>query len=94
MLSVSDNQKRWLVFGIALNKILVDQVRPFVEQEVNKEYGNAKTIHAIDTQSTSGRLKHWPNLPPKTVFLKYENINGNDTLPKVHGKYNYSAFDC
>ena len=94
MLSVSDNQKRWVEFGIALNKILIDQIRPFVEQEVSKEYGFAKTSHAIDTQSASARLKHWPNLPPRTVFLKYENVNGNDTLPKVHGKYNYSAFDC
>ena len=91
MLSVSDNQKRWVVFGIALNEILIDQIRPFVEQEVSKEYVVAKTSHAIDTQSTSARLKHWP---PGTVVLKYENINGNDTLPKVHGKYNYSAFDC
>lgn len=55
---------------------------------MNKEYGKLKLSHGIDAQSTSGRLKHWPS------FLKYENINGNDTLPKVHGKYNYPVFDC
>ena len=88
LLSVNDNQKRWLVFGIALNKVLVDQIRPFVEQEVQKDYVNLKTSHGIDTQSTSGRLKNWPTV------LKYENINGNDVLPKVAGKYNYAAFDC
>ena len=85
---VSDNEKRWVVFGVVLNKILVDQIRPFVEQEVLREYVNLKSSHVIDIQSTSGRLKNWPTV------LKYENINGNDALPKVHGKYNYAAFDC
>jgi len=82
-----------MVFGIAL-KVLVDQVRSFVEQEVNNEYVNVKTSHSIDTQSAPGRLKNWPNLPPRPITLKYENINGNDALPKVGRKYNYAAFDC
>ena len=87
--SVTDNHKRWLVFGIALSKVLVTEIRPFVEQEVQKVYGNLQTSHGIHTQSTSGRLKHWP------TFLKYENINGNDILPKLRGgKYDYSKFNC
>ncbi|CAH3176506.1 unnamed protein product, partial [Porites evermanni] len=90
-LGVTDNQKRWLVFGIALNKILVPQIRPFVEQEVDKEYNNLKTSHNIHTQSTSGRLQRWP----ARKFLKYENINGNSCHPKLPGgKYNISLFDC
>ena len=90
-LGASDNQKRWLVVGIALNKILVPQIRPFVEQEVDKEYNNLKTSHNIHTQSTSGRLQRWP----ARKFLKYENINGNSLHPKLpSGKYNISLFDC
>ncbi len=77
------------MFGIALSKVLVAQIRPFVEQEVQKEYGNLQTSHNIHTQSTSGRLKNWP------TFLKYENINGNDAHPRLPGgRYNYSLFDC
>ena len=77
--------------GIALNKILVPQIRPFVEQEVDKEYNNLKTSHNIHTQSTSGRLQRWP----ARKFLKYENINGNSRHPKLPGgKYNISLFDC
>ena len=88
-LGLTENQKRWLVIGIALNKILVPQIRPFVEQEVDKEYNNLKTSHNIHTQSTS-HLQWWP--PRK--FLKYENINGNSRHPKLHGgKYNFSLFD-
>ena len=90
-LGVTDNQKRWLVIGIALNKILIPQIRPFVEQDVNKEYNNLKKSHNIHTQSTSGRLQRWP----ARKFLKYENINGNSLHPKLpSGKYNFSLFDC
>ena len=86
---VTDNQKRWLVFGIALSKVLVTSIRPFVEQKVQKEYGNRQTSHSIHTQSTSGRLKNWP------TFLKYENINGNDAYPRLPGdRLDYSKFDC
>ena len=86
---MTDNQKRWLVAGIALNKILVPQIRPFVEREVEKQYNNLKTSHNIDTQSSSGRLKSWHK------FLKYENINNNNLHPKLRGgKWDYSVFDC
>ena len=88
-LGVTDNQKRWLVVGIALNKILVPQIRPFVEQEVEKEYNILKTSNNIHTQISSGRLEKWRKL------LKYENINNNDRLPKLSGKRpNYPKFDC
>ena len=77
--------------GIALSKILVPQIRPFVEQEVDKEYNNLKTSHNIHAQSTPGRLLRWP----ARKFLKYENINGNSRHPKLPGgKYNISLFDC
>ena len=75
--------------GIALNKILVPQIRPFLEQEVEKEYNNLKTTKKIDTQSSRGRLQRWHK------SLRYENINNNDHLPKLgSGRWNYSVFDC
>ena len=87
---MTDNEKRWLVFGIALNKILIPHVRPLVEQEVNKEYNTLKTSYGIDSQSATSRLEKWHN-----KWLKYENINGNDVLPRLPGgKYDYSNFKC
>ena len=87
-LDVADNEKRWLVFGIALNKILIPHVRPLVEQEVNKEYNTLKTSHSIDSQSATSRLEKWHE------WLKYENINGNDVLPRLRGgKYDYCSFN-
>ena len=86
---VTDDQKRWLVFGIVLSKVLVPEIRTFVEKAIQNEYRNLQTSHSIHTQSTSGRLKNWP------TKLKYENINGNDTLPRLpDGRFNYSLFDC
>ena len=90
-LGVTDNQKRWLVAGIALNKILIPQIRPFVGQRINTEYYNLKTSHNIHGQSTFGRLQRWP----ARKWLKYENINGNDVHPRLpNGRLNYSLFDC
>ena len=67
------------------------QIRPFLEQELDKEYKKLKISHNIHIQSTSGRLQRWHS----RKFLKYENINGNSLLPKLPGgKYNFSLFDC
>ena len=53
------------------------------------EYNNLKTSYKIHSQSSSGRLQRWRK------FLKYENINNNDLLPKLGGRrWNYSVFDC
>ncbi|XP_068687326.1 NLR family CARD domain-containing protein 3-like isoform X2 [Montipora foliosa] len=90
-LGVTDNQKRWLVAGIALNKILIPQIRLFVQQGINTEYNKLKTSHNIHGQSSSGRLQRWP----ARRLLKYENINGNDVHRRLpDGRLNYSLFDC
>ena len=90
-LGVTDNEKRWLVAGIALFKVLIPKILAFVSQEVDREYRRVKKGHNIHTPR-SRRLKQ---LPPG-VFLKYENINKNDVnFPKLPGKeWNYDAFDC
>jgi len=78
-----------LVFGIALNKVLVSQIRSFAEREVQREYDNLQKKNSIHIQSSAGRLKHWPTL------LRYENINGNSAFPRLPGgRHNYSLFDC
>ena len=90
---MTDNQKRWLVVGIALNKILIPQIRPFVEKGVDVEYNNLKIRHRIHVQGPHGCLQKWP--ASSKNLLKYENINGNSSRPKLHGgKFNYSLFDC
>lgn len=78
--------------GIALNKILIPPIRPFVEQGINTEYNNLKISHNIHNQGPLGRLQKWPASSKK--LLKYENINGNDVRPRLHGgRFNY-LFNC
>ena len=77
--------------GIALNKILIPQIRPFVEQGINTEYNNLKISHKIHVQGRH-RLQKWPASSKK--LLKYENINGNDVRLNPHdGRFDYSLFD-
>ena len=48
-----------------------------------------KPSHSIDSQSATSRLEKWHK------WLKYENINGNDVVPRLHGwKYDYCNFNC
>ena len=78
--------------GIALNKILIPQIRPFVEQGINTEYNNLKISHNIHVQGRRRRLQKWPASSKK--LLKYENINGNDVRLNPHdGRFDYSLFD-
>ena len=47
---MTQNQKRWLVVGIALNKILIPQIRPFVR---------IIALPAADEGKLLGELKDW-----------------------------------
>ena len=86
--NINDSKKRWIVVGLAL-KDLVDQIRSFVKKKVLKDYDNLRTSHGIDSQSSSSRLES-----SGFTFLKYENINGNNALPKLRdGKFDYAEFD-
>ena len=89
---LTDNKKRWTVFGIALNHVLVPSIRSILEQEILKEYNDLKSKHGIDVQTI-----HTFPVPkyPKRDVMKYENINGNDTKlkPPHYKKFDYSKFD-
>ena len=90
-LVVTDNEKRWLVAGIALFKILIPKILPFVAHEVDREYRRVKKEHKIHAP----RRHRLRQLPPG-IFLNYENINKNDVnFPKHRGEeWNYDDFDC
>ena len=85
-MNISEDQKRWLVAGIAFNK-LVPQIRPFVEQSLQTEYQSLKSSHNIHVQTAPGVLKKHPK------NLKYENINSNSNHKLSSGKYDFSKFD-
>ena len=69
---LGDNQKRWMVIGICLNRLLLPVLRDFVGQEIPKHYTSLKTAHGIDAQVFG---LHLPNDGP--FQLNYGSINNN-----------------
>ncbi|XP_031557027.1 uncharacterized protein LOC116293705 isoform X2 [Actinia tenebrosa] len=84
--NLGDGQKRWLVTGICLNKILLPALRGFVGTEMIKHYTHLRTTHSIDKQSPSKYLK-----TDKKYMLNYASINNTEAKhkKKVH-LYDYS----
>ena len=86
-MNISEDQKRWLVAGIAFNK-LMPQIRPFVEKSLQTEYQSLRSSHNIDVQAVPG-----PILRKHSKNLKYENINSNSNHKLSSGKYDFTKFD-
>ena len=84
LLSVSsfdlgENQKRWVVIGICLNRLLLPVLRDFASQEIPKHYTSLKSKHGIDTHVCGSHLPR-----DKKIKLNYGNINNNWRKKKVH----------
>ena len=89
--TITEEEKRLILFGIALNHVLVPSIRPALEQKILAEYNNLKSNNGIDVQLAHSFPS--PKYPGKKS-MKYENINANDTkLKPHHKKYDYSTFD-
>jgi len=86
-MNISEDQKHWLVIGIAFNK-LVQEIRPFVEQSLQAEYLSLRSSHNIHVQTAPG-----PILKKHPKNLKYENINNNVNHKLPSGKFDFCKFD-
>ena len=84
--SDKDKEKRWVAFGIGLHRVLVPKIRPFVEQEIRKEYQKLKSSHNIHTEINDWYKKY-------KATLNFENINRNYKSKTPDKKYDYSKFD-
>ena len=69
---LGENQKRWVVIGICLNRVLLPVLRDFVGQEIPKHYASLNRAHGIDTQVFGSHLTHDGRLQ-----LNYGSINNN-----------------
>ena len=88
--NVSDNEKRWIVIGICLNKVLTPVLRNLLNNEIPKWYQTlVKPPTEIDKQNF-GRYKK--KLPPSTINLNYDSINNNATQ-KSSKMYDYAVKD-
>ena len=70
---LGDKQKRWVVIGICLNRLLLPVLRDFTRQEISKHYTSLKSSNKIDTQVFGS-----PHLIHDGSFkLNYSSINNN-----------------
>ena len=86
---VSDEEKRWIVVGIAMNKVAAPVLRDAVKQGMDTNYANldrhCQLLHPPCTLTT---LTHGlVQADPILKNLKFQNINNNHL---VHGVCNYN----
>ena len=88
-LGSSQEQRRWLVVGIALHHVLTPCLRDEIKAKMTPFYQYLVRHFGLDKQTYSKFLK---NIPPSTVNLNYESINNNDTA-KHRSHYDYCVKD-
>ena len=93
---ISDEEKRWLVVGIAMNKVAAPVLRDFIKQGMDTHYTNLDVYcSGLVTPCTLKTLTyHQVSTDPCFKHLKFQNVNNNLQL---HGmkkkdlhKYNYN----
>ena len=93
---VTDEEKRWLVVGIAMYKEAAPVLRDFIKQEMNTHYTNLDTYCSRLTPGCTLKTLTHHQVTADCILkrLKFQNINDNLQL---HGKstsrYNYSIDD-
>ncbi|XP_048576054.1 uncharacterized protein LOC125556722 [Nematostella vectensis] len=74
ILSLSENEKRWMVVGICLNKVLLPALHKYIAPKIQIHYALHKTLYNIHSQAHLGFLKK----DNKVGFqFNYESINNN-----------------
>ena len=74
----SQEQRRWLVVGIALHQVLTPCLRDKIKTEMTPFYQHVVRNLGLDKQTYPAFVK---SIPPSTVNLNYESINNNHTAP-------------
>jgi hypothetical protein len=88
--NISDEERRWMVIGICLNKVLTPTLRDVLSVEIPKWHQTlVKPPTEIDKQTFGKFVK---NLPPSTIKLNYDGIN-NNAVHKSAKLYDYAVND-
>ena len=69
---MGDKQKRWVVIGITLNRLLLPVLRDFAGKELGKHYTSLKSSRGIDKQVHPTHMKK-----DGSFDLNYGSINNN-----------------
>lgn len=86
----SQEQRRWLVVGIALHHVLTPCLRDKVMNEMRSFYQHVVRNFSLDKQTFPTITR---TIPPSTTNLNYQSINSNDTLHRKPSHYDYCVRD-
>ena len=76
--TLSNDERRWVVIGVCLTKVLPPALRNVLATEMLKWYNIlCQPPNEIDKQDYS---RHQKKLPPSTLTLNYKNINNNHLI--------------
>ena len=93
-MKVSEAEKRWVVVGIAINKVVAPVLRDVVKQGIDIHYANLNAYcSGLTTSCTLKTLTcHQVSADPILRRLKFQNINNNlDNHGNHISLYNYSV---
>ncbi len=93
MMMVSEEEKRWLVVGIAMNNVAAPVLRDFIKQGMDTSYANLDIYcRSLTPHCTLKTLTyHHVNTDPGFKHLKFQNVNNNVHSHGKHKKlYNYN----
>jgi hypothetical protein len=86
--NVSDEELRWVIIGICLNKILTPELRKVLGNEIPKWYQTLVNPPTEIDKQTFGKFVK--NLLPSTIKLNYDSIN-NNAVHKSAKLYDYAV---
>ena len=85
--NLDDKQKRWVVIGITLNRLLLPVLREFAGKELARHYTSLKSSSGIDTQVYPSHMKK-----DGLFNLNYGSINNNrGRIKKKVDEYDYKV---
>ena len=93
---VSDEDKRWLVVGIAMNKVAAPVLRDAIKQGMDTNYTDLENhCQHLTPPCTLKKLTHGlVRADPIFARLKFQNINNNENLYGKHSSsYNFNISD-
>ena len=88
--NMSDEERKWVIVGICLNKVLTPTLRKILGIEINKWHQTLVKPPIEIHKQTFG--KHEKTLLPSTIKLNYDSIN-NNAVHKSTKLYDYAVKD-
>ena len=85
--NITDNDKRWIVVGVALNTALLPKLKEMIELEMVKLYKKWNQAYRIESQTTKLHLRK-----DQSFTLNYQSINSNHSLGNK-SKWNHDIRD-